>query len=442
MKLLKWTFNLILLTVFLHLHISQVKSADWTQFRGADGSGTINPNQKNNSPWNGSPRRKWSVDIPGVGWSSPVYSGKHLWVTSAITKAATEAEIAKRFKDEPYPDIKTIVRSVELHAICVDLESGNVLHDLILEATNKPDPVNPLNSYASPTPAIADGKVICHFGSYGTWCLDLETGDTLWKKQYVVDHSVGPGSSPIIWKDRLFLICDGMDQQYVVALDLNTGEELWKTNRPPKRAENPELRKAFSTPIVIQVQGKPQLVAPSAQWMISYDPISGRENWRVDHGNGFSVTPMPIFSDGTVVCASGYTELKLVGIDPTGTGDISRSHVNWTTRNAPAMPSMVAYQGKIYAINDKGILNCVSASTGERITRKRIGGNYSASPILIGKHLYLSSREGKLTVLNCENLEILDSLNLKEPLMASPAIVENDLVLRTKSRLIRMSATW
>jgi len=438
------SYNIIFLMLLtVTLGIAPASAADWTQFRGPDGLGAIQQLSNKTNQWKGSPETSWSVDIPGTGWSSPVYSGNRIWLTTALSKKATEAEIAEKFKDEPYPEIKTVASAIELHAICVDLESGDIVHDLLLESNSNPDPVNPLNSYASPTPAIADGKVICHFGSYGTWCIDVETGEQLWKKKYVVNHSVGPGSSPVIWQDNVILICDGMDKQYVVSLDLKSGEELWKTNRPPIRATNSELRKAFSTPLVIDVKGQPQVIAPSAQWFIAYDPATGQEIWRVDHGKGFSVTPMPIYEGGSVICASGYPELKLVAIDPTGSGNITKSHVKWSSRNAPAMPSLVATGGKLYAINDKGILNCLDAKTGDRISRTRIGGNFSASPLLIGDYIYLSSREGKFTVIKCNaDLETVASHNFEEALMASPAVVGNDLILRTKTKLIRISSSW
>lgn len=436
-------FPIVALTLILSCCSFPSEAADWTQFRGPDGSGVVLEKPMSAGEWSGTPDTHWSTDLPGTGWSSPVFSGKFLWLTSAITKAATEEEIAERFKDEPYPDIKTIVSSVELHALCLDVESGKLLKDILLLTTNKPDPVNPLNSYASPTPAIAEGKVICHFGSYGTWCLDLETGKEIWKRQYVVDHSVGPGSSPVIGDDRLFLICDGMDKQFVVALDLQTGEELWKTSRPPKRAENPELRKAFSTPLLIQVNNQKQLVAPSAQWFIAYDPANGKEIWRVDHGKGFSVTPMPFYDSGLLICATGYPELKLFAIDPGGQGDVTNSYVKWTTRNAPAMPSMVSKEDRIYAMNDKGILNCFDLKTGNRVTRKRIGGNFSASPLILGEMMYLSSREGKMTILKSDDsLNILAVINFEEPIMASPAVIGQDLIIRTRSKLIRIPAAW
>ena len=205
-------------------------------------------------------------------------------MTSAVSKPATEAQIAKKREGVQFADMKTVAGAVVLRAICVNLESGSVVHDVELETVDKPELINPLNSYASPTPAIVKGKVVCHFGSYGTWCLDSGSGETLWKTKYVVDHSVGPGSSPIIFEDKVFLVCDGIDKQYVAAIALSDGQEVWKTPRPKMRSDNGEFQKAYSTPLVVQAAGKKQMVVPGAQWLVAYEPDTGKEVWRMDHG--------------------------------------------------------------------------------------------------------------------------------------------------------------
>ena len=336
---------------------------------------------------------------------------------------------------------KTTAGSLELLAICINLETGDLIHKITLAHVGAPQPINPLNSYASPTPAIADGKVICHFGTYGTWCLDVKTGKEIWNTKFEVQHGVGPGSSPIVCDDKVIITSDGTDLQYIAAADLETGEQVWKTDRPPFRTESGDHRKAYSTPLAIEVDGATQVVIPGAQWIVSYDPTDGKEVWRVDHGAGFSTIPMAVFEDDLVICPSGYPLLEFVAINPHGSGDVTKSNVVWRMRNAPGMPSFIATEGKIYSISNKGVLFCIDAKTGKELNRIRVGGNFSASPLLAGGKLYLGNREGTLTVVKCTpELEKLSSYDFESAIMASPVLVGDDLLIRTEKKLIRIKA--
>ena len=383
----------------------------------------------------------WEVDIPGTGWSSPVYSSKRAWMTSAVTASSSGGEINKSLGAFELANAETNAAAVDLHAICVDLESGQLVHNIKLTTVHQPDSINPLNSYASPTPAISDRKVVCHFGNYGTWCLDEETGKQIWNKKFVVDHDVGPGSSPVIFENKVIIVCDGTDFQYITAVEIDSGNEVWKTDRPPIRATNVGRRKAFSTPLVIDVEGKKQMVIPGAQWIASYDPATGQELWRVDHGSGFSVIPVPSFEDGLVIFSTGYPKPEFVAIDPRGSGDVTGSHVIWRARNAPAMPSFILEGGKVFSISDKGIIYCCNAKNGAPLNRGRVGGNFSASPLLAGGNLYLCSREGRMTIVECSvDLKTIGTQDFDSAIMASPILVDNDLIVRTEKKLVRIKA--
>ena len=409
----------------------------WTQFRGT-GNGHADPTAHPPVNWDAS-QIAWKANIPGTGWSSPVYQGKHAWLTSALTTPLSKEEIAKKVNDPK--KVKTVAGSLELLAICVDLETGDLIHNIKLGKVDDPQPINPLNSYASPTPAIADGKVICHFGTYGTWCLDVETGKKIWETKFPVQHGVGPGSSPIICDNKVIITADGTDLQYVAAADLETGKQVWKTDRPSFRTEAGDHRKAYSTPLAIEVDGKTQVVIPGAQWIVSYDPENGKECWRVDHGNGFSTIPMAVFEDDLVICPSGYPLLEFIAVNPHGSGDVTKSNVAWRARHAPGMPSFLASEGKIYSVSNKGILYCIDAKTGKELNRVRIGGNFSASPLLAGSNLYLGNREGKLTIVECTpELEKVGSYNFEGSIMASPILIGDDLLIRTEKKLIRIKA--
>lgn len=436
-----WLTTILLLTCSWATATAQSNSLDWAQFRGNLGTGVAPKNVQPPTQWDSAKQTVWETPIPGIGWSSPVYQGNKVWLTTAITQAASEAEIAKKLKGDRLAQIKTLAGSVEFHAICLDIRNGEILHDLKLRQLDSPEPINPMNSYASPTPAIQDGKVICHFGNYGTWCIDDETGKVLWNQTFEVKHSVGPGSSPVIVGDKVIIVCDGTDLQFILGVDLNSGKQVWKTNRPPIKATDGEYRKAYCTPLIVDVDGTVQAVIPGAQWVAGYDPQTGKELWRADHGSGFSVTPMPVYESGLVVFSTGYMDSAFVAVDPRGSGDITAEGIVWRSppKKAPKMPSLIAHQGQIFAISDNGILRCLDAKTGEILKEKRIGGNFSSSPLMAGGNLYLSSRQGAMTVVRCtEELETLATNKFDSSLMASPVPVENDLLIRTEKKLIRI----
>jgi outer membrane protein assembly factor BamB len=413
---------------------------NWKQFRGPHGTNELPASVKLTETFDLNSEVAWKADIPGVGWSSPVIDGNRIWMTTAITETASGEEIKKKLEGVQVPEIKTVAKSVQLRAICVDAETGAILNDRLLADVRDPGIINPLNSYASPTPAIANGNVVCHFGSYGTWCLDSQTGAELWRREFVIEHSVGPGSSPVIFDNLVLLVCDGMDEQYVVCVDLETGAEVWKTDRPefPKRT-NPEMQKSFSTPLIVEINSQPQAIIPAAQWIAAYDPRTGKEFWRAHHGSGYSIAPMPTYHAGLIVFTTGYNIPEFVAVDPTGSGDVTETHVRWRSKNAPTMSSMIGRDGKVFAVTEKGILVCLEAKTGEIIARSRIGGNYSASPILSDGKLYLFSREGFCTILECTpEFTQVARMNLENPIMASPAVLGNDLILRSQNRLYRI----
>lgn len=412
---------------------------DWPQFRGPVGNGQ--------AAATGTPTDfadagvVWQTAIPGTGWSSPVSLNGRIWITTAQTSPATAEEIAAKTKDVQFAKIKTAAGNVKLRALCVDAESGNILHDILLREVSDPDLINPLNSYASPTAALIDEKVILHFGSYGTWCLNSQTGEELWQNALVVDHSVGPGSSPVVTNGIVLIVCDGIDQQFVAGLHLKTGKVAWKTARPDFRASNPEFCKAYSTPLIIDVKGKQQAVIPGAQWMCAYDPQSGREIWRADCGDGFSTTPMAVYAAGLVVCSTGFMAPQLVAVNPDGTGDISADNIVWRSKQGGStMPTSVSDGKLIYSINDNGILTVLNAASGKLIKQLRIGGKFAASPLLTDGKLYLGSQAGIMTVLATDELSRLAQNTMDDTLMASPAVLGSDLIIRTGKSLLRIAS--
>ena len=415
----------------------QAEDSSWPQFLGP----TAESMASNASPltdWDES-NYIWETEIHGKGWSSPVYDDGRIWLTTAVTQKATNDQLENRRKGVTDADLKTTVGALALYAVCIDMESGRMLRNVLLENIKDPGLINPLNSYASPTPAIDGGKVVCHFGNYGTWCLDSKSGKELWQTKYEVNHSMGPGSSPVIHNGKVLLVCDGIDKQFVAAADLSSGAKLWQTPRPPIENDNIEHRKAYSTPLIAKINGNTQAIIPTAQWLVSYDPDSGEELWRIEHGTGFSMAPMASIEKGLIIFSTGYITPEFVAVDPTGTGDVTKTHIKWRAKQAPAMPSMITTDGNVYAVSDKGILSCIDAKSGKVIKRKRVGGNYSATPLLAGGNLYVCSREGVVSIIKCdETLSDVGKESFDGMLMATPAPIGNDLLIRTDKKLYRV----
>ncbi|MEM6362863.1 MAG: PQQ-binding-like beta-propeller repeat protein, partial [Planctomycetota bacterium] len=309
----------------------------------------------------------------------------------------------------------------------------------VLANVNDPGPIHPMNGFASPTPAVAGDKVICHFGQYGTFCLDAGSGETLWTQTLPCDDSVGPGSSPVVVGDNVIITCDGIDQQYVAALSLADGTLAWRTSRPPMRTSNVEFQKAYCTPTIVDVDGQTQVIITGAQWCVAYDPMSGKEIWRFDHGSGFSVATMALPVGDVVVFSSGYTSPELFAIEPTGQGNVTSTHLRWRmARNVPTKPSLASDGKLLYVISDDGILSAVSVIDGSQVYRQRIGGMFSSSPFISGDRVLIGNHEGEVTIFQTgSQYHQVARFDLGDQIMASPVPVGDDLLIRTKAELMR-----
>jgi outer membrane protein assembly factor BamB len=385
---------------------------------------------------------KWKTSLPGRGWSSPVVANGRVWLTSAEEHAGDDAkrkELLKTVESLPVAEQMISMGSVTLVALELDLATGNLLRRIELFKAESPAPIHGLNSYASPTPVIADGRVFCHFGTFGTAAVDAQTGEVVWRQKLPLDHVVGPGSSPVAYGGVLIVPCDGADQQFIAALSVDTGAIVWKTPRPPIRATNGDQRKAFCTPLLVDVNGRSELVIPGAQWFIAYDPLDGSEIWRVDHGSGFSNVARAVFDGRQLYLCTGFGRPQLWAVRADGTGDVTETHVVWRQKQQiGAKPSPVVSDGRVYEISDTGVATCLDAATGQPIWRERMSGNYSASPMVGDGKVYFLSQEGRTTVVeDGPKFKVLAKNDLDGMQMASPAAVEGDLLIRTDTHLYR-----
>jgi outer membrane protein assembly factor BamB len=409
----------ILLTLTtLALSLSSARADDsWPQFRGPNGTG-VSKAVGLPTTWDEKTNIVWKTAIHGKGWSSPVILGKQIWLTTA-------------------PDDGT-----SRWALCIDRDSGKILHDIkVFDTPKSLYTFIPFNSHASPSPVIEQGRVYVHFGTAGTACLDTESGKVLWKRiDLPCNHWRGPGSSPILWQDRLVLTFDGYDYQYIVALDKNDGSTIWKKDRTVDyKTDNGDLKKAYSTPSVFTIDGKPQLISPSAAGTTAYDPKTGKEIWKVNHGGMNAATP-PQMADGKVFVTTG-DPAKLVAIRPTGSGDITSSNVEWIiAKLIPTRPAPLVLDDLLYMISNQGFASCIDVKAGKIIWTKRLEGDFSASPVCAGNHLYFfDQKSGKGYVMATgRSAKLVETNRLDDGCMASPAIAGKALYVRTTTHLYRI----
>jgi outer membrane protein assembly factor BamB len=392
-------------------------SPQWPQFRGPSGNGHVD-DAALPLTWSETEHVRWKTPLHDRGHSSPVLWDNQLWLTTAT-------------KD-----------GKRLFAVCVDRTTGKILHDRKVFDVEKPEPIHAMNSYASPTPAIEAGRLYVHFGTYGTACLDTSTAEVLWTRRDLhCNHFRGPGSSPFLFRNLLILHFDGFDVQYVVALDKTTGKTVWKTKRSTDFGQlDGDLRKACSTPIAIEAAGRWQLISSGAQAALAYDPMTGKELWKVRYPGGYSNVSRPLWAHGLVLLNTGFDKPELWAVRPDGRGDVTDSHVVWKLKKSvPCKPSPVLVKDLIFMVNDGGIASCVEAGSGKVVWHERIGGEFSASPIDNGQCVYFFDQEGKTTVIAASRQYTVLAVNrLDDGLMASPAAAAGALFLRTATHLYRI----
>ncbi len=417
-----------------------LQAQEWPRFRGPAGNGVATAKDVP-VKWSETENVKWKTPIPGLGWSSPVISGDQIWMTTATVKLADPKDKENRLASNTGNQPLTVVNDLKMRAICVNRTTGELMHDVLLMTEPKPDPVHATNSFASPTPVLEDGRLYCYFGTNGAACLDTKTQEVLWTNRDLrINHENGPGSTPVLWGELMIFHCDGSDQQYVAALFKESGKLAWKARRSGKMNENPQLKKAYGTPIIVKIKGKEVLVSPGADWVYGYDPATGEELWKVSYGVlGFSLVPTPVAAHGRVYIFTSYLRSQLLALKYDGDG---QPEIEWRVKkSAPAKPSPLVVGDELYMIHDRGVATCLDAKTGEEIWSKRISGNFSASPLYADGKIYFCSHEGVTTVIQAgREYKMLGRNELASDIKASPAAIGNALYIRTKDAMYRIEA--
>lgn len=398
---------------------------NWTHFRGSNLNG-IAVSDDVPMKWDDSVI-KWKTEIHDMGYSSPVVYDNQIWVTTARSDGK------------------------ELYAVCTDFLTGEIIYDIKVFTTEEVERKHSLNTYASPTPCIEKGFVYVHYGNAGTACINTSNGTIVWKRSdFKCKYVQGPASSPVLYKNLLILHFEGTDVRYITALDKSDGKLIWKSDRPAEPyVALPEIgRKAYITPLIINVKGRDMLISNGSAVCIAYNPASGREIWRVVDG-AESTIAMPFTEGGVVfwytgfmVAGDGTKFTELLAVNPDGKGDITGTNVIWKKRDEllqNQMLSPVIKDGLIYTVNTRNIMMCIDAKTGDEVWSKRVTSNYNASPVYLNGNIWFFSVKGDVLVIKAgRKYEVVANNQLDSGIWATPAFLRNSVIMRTQKYLYRI----
>ena len=424
---------------------SGLATQDWPQWRGPSSFG-VSSESGLPTHWSSGENIAWKVSLAGLGSSSPIVWGDQVFVTSQVgstlvrgggshprlawddrSLATRENPIGgKRMAPSAEGNVSLVVEAFSL-------SDGRRLWEFRVQATGEFPQSHEKHNLATPTPVTNGDHVYAWFGNGQIVALDME-GTLVWTRHLGMDYAPfqnqwGHGSSPVLYKDMIVLLCDHTSGAYLLALDRNTGEERWKVDRGRGRTSH-------STPVIVPGSQGDELVVNSSERIDVYDPASGSLLWHVGSPRQVPI-PSPVFHEGVIYMSRGYRNSDVLAIRPGGRGDVTSSHIIWRTPSgASYVPSIVHYQGLLYMTNEVGVVTCVEASSGKRIWRKRLGGVFFASPVVADGKIYIASETGETFVMRAgRKVELLALNDLSERFIASPAISKRRLFLRSDGTL-------
>jgi len=415
---------------------------DWPQWRGPQGTGV---STERNLPvrWSATENMAWRADLGGAGVSSPIVLGTRVFVTSQLGAGASrqgprlsQGGAADGAGERSLGAPRAAAGAGESPIFLVeafDRASGKRLWQYRLAAVGPMPTVHDKHNMASPSPVTDGTRVYAWFGTGQIVALTLD-GALVWQRHLGKENGPfeinwGHSSSPTVFEDTLILLCDHDPASYLLAVDAGTGRDRWKADRG-------RGRQSYSTPFVVTTASGPELIVNSSQRVDAYNPRTGVPLWHVGAPHQFPI-PSPAYHDGVLYLSRGYRSGPYMAVRPGGRGDVSASHVLWqAATGAPYISSLVYDQGLVYMASDVGGVTAIDAATGQRVWQHRIPGIFSASPVAGDGKLYFVSETGEVTVLRAGRTpEVLATNTLGERLIASPAISNGQLFLRSDDRL-------
>jgi len=413
--------------------------ANWPQFRGPRAG--VAEDQILPDTWSTTEHVAWTVEIPGRGWSSPIVWGDRVFVTTAVAEGDVEMPKKGLFLggERGTPSDKVHLWKV----YCIDFNIGKILWETVAHKDLPKYPLHMKNSHASETPVTDGERVYAYFGNIGLFCYDFN-GNLLWSKRWEparTRYNWGTAASPVLCKDRLYIVSDNEEQSFLIALDAKTGEQVWRVGRDEKSN--------WATPCIWENEQRTELVTSGTGKVRSYD-LTGKPLWELAGTTSIAI-PTPFAADGLLYVTGGVvgdSVRPLYAIRPGATGDItlkdgqsSSEFIAWRQRKAgPYNPTPIAYQGYVYVLYDRGVLSCFEAKTGKEIytgVRIAAGANaFTASPWANNGRLFCLSEDGDTFIIQAgPEFKLLGCNKLQEMCMATPAAVRGSLVIRTLSRL-------
>jgi outer membrane protein assembly factor BamB len=414
---------------------------DWPQWRGPRGNGV--------STETGLPVRwgrdeiAWKARLAGLGVSSPVVAGDRVFVTSQSGRGArrpgthptlARGDEAKSEKPLGGAAAEDKGKKVDFVVEAFDRKDGRPLWAYRFLAEGERPEVHDKHNLASPSPVTDGSRVYAWFGTGQIVALDNE-GKLVWQRHLAREYAPfqinwGHASSPALYGDVLFLLCDHEPASYLLALDKRTGRQRWKIKR------GKGLR-SHSTPTVVRGPRGDELIVNSSDRIDAYDPRTGRLLWYTGEPNRFPIG-VPAHHAGVVYMSRGYRSGPYMAIRTGGHGDVTRTHVKWSVATgAPYVSSLLYYEGLVYMANDAGIVIAVDAATGDKVWQERVKGIFTASPVAADGKVYLLSETGEATVLRAGRPPVVLERNvIGERMVASPAISNGQFFIRTDDHLI------
>ena len=418
---------------------------NWPQFRGPQASGITSGNPPVSWDIETGKNIRWTTDVPGLGHSSPVVWDDRIFLTTAVNSESDRPSLqtgwlggtGKAAGDEG---------DWTWQVICLNRTDGKILWTKDV-TSGKPAIKRHLKaSHANCTCATNGNYVVAFFGSEGLYCLDFN-GELIWNKDFGKLHS-GPynapklewgfSSSPIIFDGKVIVQCDCLNTAFVSVLDLKTGNEI-------RRIERQDVA-TWSTPAVVKTDDQTQIVCNGYRQMAGYDLETGELLWELSGGGDVPV-PTPLYFDGKIILTNGHARSPTYVIRPDARGNLTPDPeaddnpdglIWWHPRDGSYMPTPIAVNQRLFTFDDNGKLTVRNVTDGEKVHQRRFGkGTFSASAVGTSNQIYVSSEPGKVFVVKTSGeFELLATNDLKQNIMATPAIAGDELLIRTTTQLV------